>query len=229
MEKHYKLRVDIDHHDITLTHGLDKYSYVLENPRDSNPHIHYHLITTLTRDTFVKRVKKLSEYSVHETGKHGNGFYSLSLMKPDDDGYLRYDAYLCKQGNPTYHNYSIDEIVEIEDFQEKVKLDIAEKKKGRRTQYQCIVEEYFNEERIMADLTITIEYCVYAVVDYYAKNEILVREFMMQSLIQTLCLHYVPRFRSNFMSHLHNKVDTAFHHDVSCPCIAVLSSPTLLK
>lgn len=221
METHYKLRIDIDHHDDSLTHGLDKYSYIVENPTGSNPHIHYHLITTFTRDTFVKRVKKLSEYSATESGKHGNGFYSLSLMKPDDNGYLRYDAYLCKQGLPTYHGYSIDEIVEIENFQEKVKVEIASSKKARRTQYQCIVDEYFAgaEDGVTGDMVITIQYCVESVVDYYRKNLILVREFMMQSLIQTLCLHYVPYFRLNFISHLRDKVDTAHcvrHHLEEC-------------
>lgn len=233
MEHHFKLRVDLDRHDPSITLGVEKYNYVLETPTgvNPNPHIHYHLVSAFKRDTFVKRIKKLPEYSMEEVSSHGNGFYSLKKLTPDDDGYLRYDAYLCKQGPPTYVGYSTDECIDILNFQEKVTDEMAVAKKARRTQYQCIVDEYFSnaQDGFIGAIKVTELYCVECVVDYYHKERKLVREFMMLSLIQTLCLQYVPHYQRLFEDRLFANCG-AKHHlrpelPPGCPRLSHILNP----
>lgn len=199
----FKLRIDLLAHDESITKGIKKYAYVQEKV-DTNPHIHYRLETDLKRATIIQRVKKLPGY--HK----GNAFYSLRELKPDDDGYLRYDAYLRKEGKPTYVGYSEEDIKEIKEFDSKIKEEIKEKKLSKRTALQKIESAYFTDVKegidVKRDEYVTKEYVVDCVLEFYKQQGTLVREFFMVSLCQTLCLKYVPSYTVSFKRRLLDKI-----------------------
>lgn len=124
MEKHYKLRID-SHADevLDIVKGMTKYCFSYEGEETDNPHMHFHLVTDLTREALRSRVVKLSMY------RTGNGFYSLREMKSEEDGFLKYDAYIAKCHRITYRGYTEDEINLINKFNVECKEQMRQKKK----------------------------------------------------------------------------------------------------
>lgn len=200
---HYKLRIDSHSDDnLLITKGMSKYSYCYEGTDLGNPHMHFHIISDLKRASLIARVKALPHYV------KGNGFYSLRELRPEDDGYLRYDAYIMKETKPVYVGYSSDEITAIEEFDAKIKQEIKEKKQSRKTILQQIDDKYFSEvdDGILDGTYVMKEFVVDKVLEFFQESGSLVREFQMISICQTLCLKYVRSYSFTLRNKILEKI-----------------------
>lgn len=192
----YKLRIDGIHLNDKLLKGILKYSFVDEK-KDTNPHTHYYLETTLQRASLVARVKNLPTY------KPGNGFYSLRHLKPDEDGFLKYHAYMVKEGKVVYSGFPDDEIAEIIIYNDKIVADMKKKKKAKKTIINQIIEEYTYDETPPLDAHQVIT----DVIAFYKKHEKLVREFAMVSQVQTLLLRYLEDYGHTLAGNIFKAID----------------------
>lgn len=207
---HYKLR--IDSHDCveSITQGINVYSYVFEglssfeNPEESNPHTHFYLATRLKSDSIRKRIKKLPNY------KPGNGFYSLSKLDPGDDPdfpYLKYHAYMAKEGLPVYSGFLRERLNKLKhaivEHNAKVKLEIKSKRKSRRTILQQMEDDFKYSERTDLDRNTVVR----DVVEWYKINDKLPREFLMVSQVQYLLLKYDPDYQITLETNILRSID----------------------
>lgn len=98
------------------------------------------------------------------------------------------------------HNLPDDIIEKAIEHDTKVKEQIKENKLNRKTQLQKIECEYFQKPHMVTKCGQTYEVVwseedvMDVVIKYYKENEILVRDFMLISLVRTLCLKYVPSY-----------------------------------
>lgn len=188
--KSYKLRIDSHDSVERILKGINKASYVFENNDTlDNPHTHYYLETDLKRDSIIKRVKGLSEY------RPGNGFYSLRELQPEGNGYIKYHAYMLKEGEVQYRGFSDEEKKEIKEYQAQVKQEMKEKKQSKKTQLQKIEAIVIEEmKKLEADALPDERWILDQIIFYYREQGTLIRQFQLVSIAQTLCLKYVSGY-----------------------------------
>lgn len=131
MATHFKLRIteQLSQETVeTLMSGIGKYLYCYEGGGTTGkaPHMHFYFVTSIDKRNIVTRIKKLPQYTA------GNRYYSLKTMTPDDNGCMNYEAYMQKEGNSHFVNYTMDEIVAIEDLQDTIRNEHLNKVKKRR-------------------------------------------------------------------------------------------------
>ena len=184
--QYYKLCVDTDDM-YGLIEILDKYSskYLVcqENLLTDNAHCHAYLETLVKQATIRAAVVKV----------YGSGNSSYSLKELDEQYPLEYLAYCLKENNYK-HTLPQDIIDKAKEHNKLVKAGMADKKAKRRTQLQCIEDEYFSTQLAPGGACYDKQYVCDSVVQYYENSGILVRKFMLVSLCQTLCLKYVPSY-----------------------------------
>ena len=198
----YKLRVDS--HDLDQIGELVRrytscYLFCLENVGEENPHSHFYL--ELLPGAKVPAIRAF----IRKWTGGGNGKYSMKAVEYRPIAYL---AYCTKEGSYTT-NLPTELIKEAIAYDERVKIELKEKKKSRRTVLQKIEDKYFLSGEMAETNGHSIrlrpdgsywgqESIVHVVVDYYRSEGILVRQFMLVSLCQTLCLKYVPSYDYSF-------------------------------
>lgn len=201
--EYYKLRVDTDNI-MELERILLKYSstYLIcqENEGCENPHCHAYLETNTKQATIRNVLRK----------KYGSGNGSYSLKALDEQYPVEYLAYCIKEKNYR-HTLPEEQIEKAKEYDLKVKEEMKKKKAERRTQLQKIEEKYFSNvvDGIDTELNryVDVEHVADKVIEFYRENSILVREFMMISLIQTLSLKYVNSFDRSFKNRLIEKIN----------------------
>lgn len=163
-----------------------------------NEHVHMYLESPKDRGTLIKRITKLEDYTP------GNKFYSFRELSADEDDldFIKYKAYCIKEGKFEMKGIKPEERELIDTYDYNVKSEKKIKKQQRKTVLQQIEESYFgsvvdgvNRDR---DEFVTKEYVVDAILDYYKQSGGLVRQFMIVSLAQTLCLKYVNSYDYQF-------------------------------
>lgn len=187
--QHYKLRIDTHEHE-KLLKGITQYIISYENtPEMTNPHTHFYIKTDLKRRTLISRVKALISY------RPGNGFYSLRELEPDDDGYLKYQAYLLKQKNFTFVGFSDAEKEQIHQYNEKVQEQMKERKQKKLPVWKKIMST-INPANVDYDLILS------SVISYHRENEILVRVFQIISYTDTIYLKMCPEDATDYLKNL---------------------------
>lgn len=204
MIKYYKLRVDTDDLD-KMEEILKKYStnYIvsLENEGKDNVHSHSYFETTTKGPTIRNVLRKI----------YGSGNSVYSLKELDEAEPIEYLAYVIKEKKYRY-NVSEELIEKAKEYDSKVKEQIKEKKLKRRTVLQCL-EDYIKEHH---SSIFTNPYgpsqkdMVKIVVEYYKSQGILIRRFMLTSLVDTLSLKYVP----NYSERLELEILGSLNHSV---------------
>ncbi len=173
--EYYKLRIDLSISIAKIVNLVAKasnsYCYVLEK-LEHNPHVHFYLETLVLNETLRARIRKLC-------GK-GNRSYSLKKVEKHPMEYL---AYLLKEGKPVYVNIPDVVISESIAYDEKVKADLKAKKSARLKMPEKILA-YMEEKK----WNINPPNILTSVLMYVKENKILVREFYIISLVQTICL-----------------------------------------
>lgn len=187
----YKLRVDtVDKQIIThiCTHySPKKWVYCTENVMGENPHSHYYL--EMSKKTKIA----MADYIRKHVGS-GNRVYATAQCKEFEP--VEYLAYLTKQGDYESHNIDLTKAIE---YDEKVKQIIAEKKVQPKTQLDKIQLWSVEKGIEFSDVHSIID----TVIDYYKEQGILVRQFQIVSLVQTLSLKYLPDYRDQFKNDIY--------------------------
>lgn len=190
MTECWKLRVDLEvvSLDVVL-HLIDSvsnvYCYVREK-LDTNPHAHFYLETVVKEATIRNKLRKL--------GLTGNGKYSMKHV--DKAMPVEYLAYMLKEGKPVYVNIPPEVIEESKKYNEEVKASIKAKKEAKKTQLQQIEED-------IPDLSERdVHGIINGVVMWYKEKGILIRQFQLTSICQTLALKYTP----DYVQKLENKI-----------------------
>lgn len=196
---YYKLRVDtddIDKIEAILKKYTSSYIVCLENVGTDNTHSHSYLETTEKQATLRNVLRK--------TFGAGNSSYSLKEL---DERYpIEYLAYVVKE-KLYRHNLPQCEIDKAIEYDNNIKNEMKEKKANRKTQLEKIIE--LNKEALesmkegkgyaLPDIT-------KMVLKYYKDNKILVREFQIISLVQTLSLQYVDGYLDEYSRRIVDKM-----------------------
>ena len=179
---YYKLRVDtvaVSLNDVVKMVGNYSTGYMFSREGGTdNPHLHFYIETTTKEPTIRSNLRKL--------GLSGNGSYSLKSL--DSQYPTEYIAYMIKEGDYTCKNIPDSVIEDAKVFNSKVKEEIKLKKQAKKTQLQC-VEEYVHS--LGKDCTrFGLSSWLRCVLMYYKDSGILVREFQIIAISQTLYLKY---------------------------------------
>lgn len=220
----YKLRLDTDDNDLPLELCLKYFNTYLisfEGRDTDNPHCH--IFGTLKIEY---KEPALRSYIRKAVGS-GNGNYSLKKL--DNDKPIEYLAYCLKEDTNPRHNLPEALFKEAEEYNQKVKEEIKQKKANRRTQLQIIIDDhcshffpsdenpniYFYRTEPTKDdpnqykIFVGKETIINLVINYFKETGTLIRQFALISIIQTLLLKYVP----DYSRELYNKIDDqiSFH------------------
>lgn len=199
--KYYKLRVDtVNVEDTYIVDIIQQYStvymYCLEGYPD-NPHLHFYFETDTGSAMIRTRLRSL--------GLQGNASYSLKEV--DEQYPIEYLAYMMK-GNDWYQSGLPEEQITLaKEYNNKVKLEIKEKKKNRKTQLE-LVDEYVKENMkywVQKD-HYTLLPITSLVIQYYKEKGILFREFQIISIIQTIYLKYNKDAQERMVEKLIRKI-----------------------
>lgn len=181
----------------------------------------------------MKRFRNSFRYSYKDLldtlpdGKKGNSLYSITLIAQNDPFPLEYCAYLMKENCMDMVGFSDEERAQIIEHNNKVVTEIRLKEqKKKQSQYAQIEEEFVsrlteevdedgNRSYVMNTIGLRqagsreplSSYLVSLfVVTYWKDHELMVREFHMISIIQTLCLNYMHSGIGSLAQRLHEKI-----------------------
>lgn len=192
--KYYKLRVDTIDPEVLgyITHHYspDCYLVAVEGLTDTNPHSHYYL-------EMEGKPTALRAY-IRKTVGAGNGIYSL--VELDTEKPVEYLAYCIKGADYTSHNIDL-EPAKSHDF--KIKNDRVKLKKEKKTVLQLIIEHYKYDETGISDRAT----CIDQVILYHKEKGVLIREFAMISIVQTLLLKYDSDYSVTLSFNIHKAID----------------------
>lgn len=201
---HIEVRISShDEENLNILKNVSKYMYAYEGGKDGvRPHMHFYLVTPLKRGAIQARCKKLSGY------KPGNGFYKTSTLVPEpvdgfENDYIKYLGYIIKEANYVQDGFSLKELEEIVRYNEEYKAAYEKSlKKRRQTVLQQIEEKYFSdiEDGVNKSTNefVSREEVVDSVLEFYKDRGTLIRQFMIVSVCQTLCLKYVNSYTLSF-------------------------------
>jgi len=170
-------------------HYGDCFLYACENVDSENPHSHGYLKIKQRYES----IQALRQWARKNIGK-GNGAYSIKEL--DEEYPIAYLAYIIKENR--YVTDIPDEVMdEVRLYDEKVKTEMSEKKKSRRSQLQILTE--IIQTRIDEDdIDIYPQIVADIVINYYMENDKLIREFQIISLVQTLVMKFNEEYRRLF-------------------------------
>lgn len=142
MLTHYKLRITLTECDIKdvilYLSKYKQYAYCFETgKKEEHPHYHIYLISDIKEDTMRTQLRKLSKSA------KGNKLYSLKQLNLDEGEYaIEYLAYMMKEGDFKNENIPESTIIEAKAYDDKVKVELKEKKEKKKNRYTKIVLEY---------------------------------------------------------------------------------------
>lgn len=193
--KYYKLRVDTVDPEvlvhITRHYSPDCYLVAVEGLDGENPHSHYYL------EMEENTATNLRAY-IRRTVGTGNRVYSCS--EADSEKPVEYLAYCIKCAD--YQSHNID-LTAAKSHDYKIKDDRVRIKKERKSVLQSIIEHYKYDETGIMDAST----CIDQVILYHREKGVLIREFFLVSLVQTLLLKYLPEYSVTLAFNIHRAID----------------------
>lgn len=168
----YKLRCDItDENRQALRAYVRKISQKWMRVKElgttgENPHYHFYLETDVKDRTVRSHLRS-------HCGLVGNGAYSFKKTESMPMAYL---AYMLKEGKPVYKGFSDQERGDIEAYDEKVKLSIAEKKKNKLSLTDKIDDYIGPDDWDMG----------YKVIQYHLENRLVIRKAQIEAIVMTI-------------------------------------------
>ncbi len=212
MYEFYKLRIDTTNRD--LVHRLLRLycgTYLLcwEQIEGANPHCHLYIQLLANEEAFRTHLRK----------KFGAGNGSYSLKKLSSEKCVEYLAYCMKEKD--WQSSGIDQelLDEAEAYDLKIKNEIKEKKKARRTILETLednIDWVAMENEIKSshlycyeeDATVWPPYILDAVMDYYIEKKVLIRSFQVESVCVTLLLNHSEAYKKLYRKKLLNQLVT---------------------
>lgn len=202
--EYWKLRIDTEDRDAVeelCNRYFSQWLYAFEKGSfdDENPHCHFYF-STLKKEAAIRMY-------IRKTFGRGNRVYSMKNL--DEQYPIAYLAYCMKQGSFKIHDVPDDVLDEAKNYDNKIKNEMKEKKESKKTQLQKlmkVIEDLMDADGLDDGKWWTLERVSDIVIDFYKDNEILIREFMLVSLIQTLALKYVNGYDYKFRTKLMERI-----------------------
>lgn len=194
---------------LELLNALSPTCYVLcweyQNTKSERKRPHAHLYLEFEKSPNMKDIReKLRTY----IGK-GNSAYSIKAMDYVDEN-IQYIAYMLKEGMYT-HNLENSRYQKCKEYNEKVKLQLKEKKSTKKTVLEQIEEKYFSNVvdgvYVDKDLFVTPENTIRNVIEFYKETGTLIREFQIISIVQTLLLKYCQFYSDKLFDRILEKIN----------------------
>lgn len=207
MTNYYKLRTNLK--EISLKNDLDhwfnehcdSYAWCIEH-MDSNVHMHWYLETNKTMPLIRSFLRSLE--------MKGNRDYSLKTL--DSKRPVEYLGYLVKEGNYAFINLPSDLMDEAKAYNAKV-VDEMKEKRNKTKNRKDIIMQYLKNElaphiKYYSDskndfFTTPNEHMVEMVgsyiVKYFNDNDIIIRRFYVQNLIDTFLCKNSPQYVRYFL------------------------------
>lgn len=196
--EYWKFRADLDV--VSLVSVLEyvrKWSNVfcyVREKLDNNPHAHFYIESTTKEHTMRKHIRE-------KLGLKGNGSYSLKQVEKDPIAYL---AYMMKEGEPQFVNISSEVIDESISYNDVVKNSIKEKKEKKKSMIERVRNHLANT---MPDYPVkyTLEKYeeIYTkIIDFHIDNGVMLREFQLKSIFNTIGCECAPRFKTQYINKL---------------------------
>lgn len=162
--------------------------------QNETPHIHAYIEMSVDRETIKNDIRKA--ILPHIMKRPEWSFTQVKDWLDDPDG-IKPKCYALKDGDFTQKGFSEEEMLTLKQFEEKTKISIKEAKKERKTQLQQIEEDCkfsefdftFHEPKSHISTSVVI---------WYRDKGILIREFAIKSILQTLFLKYIPSYTEEF-------------------------------
>lgn len=198
--EYYKLRIDSDNLE-EVVKLISKYSdnwlCSIENEGTENVHTHSYIETYQKEATIRNAIRK--SYG------SGNGTYSMKELTEEKP--IEYLAY-CVKEKKYKHNLNQELVDKALEYDLKIKKDMKEKKENRKTILQRIEQKYFNNvvDGVLDGVYLGIETVLDKVIEFYKEEGILIREFQLVSLCQTLGLKYVNSYDRNIKRKILEKI-----------------------
>lgn len=178
-----------------------KYIYCFEGGPDTGqqPHLHCYMETInpiKNRYKIQKVVLPPPERRVVKKGKkfNGNPYYCLQVPTGEEvDGYnVRIVSYILKQGDYVYKNIPVDILGKALERDEQFRE--IKKKKKKLPVWKQIMDTITVPTNIpvIYPLREKRKFVMEKVLDYHLQNELLVRQFQVQSYTDTICLKLFP-------------------------------------
>jgi len=193
---------------------------------DDNPHVHAFFLSDSKVSALRMRIRRIAGkgngiFSMKELALENNmpswvesgdigavpdisENLTYDAVMGDDGGILenypyKYLAYISKQGNVQHRGFTTCELAWVDLYDHIVKLQIKAKKAKRVTQLQelCALVDAMKVEH--PNIPIRASDIPALVVDFYKDRGILVRQFQLVSLCQTIMLKYIPTYRINMV------------------------------
>lgn len=193
LTRYYKLRIDTNERkDVIelISSYAETYLCAFENQGSDNPHCHLYI--ELLSDPFVKTPTSAIRKAIRQKYGSGNGSYSLKEL--DAPYPLEYLAYCIKEKDYiTSDAFDLSKLKEAKAYDLKIKTEIRERKKARRTILQIL-----EEENDFSDPTIDSNRVIDIVLEFYKNRNTLVRKFQVVSLCRTILLKYSESYKIEF-------------------------------
>lgn len=215
--KYFKLRVSHlgntyeQVRDIVKKYSPDCWFGCYEISKQDVPHSHWYLELKVSPENVRRSIRDLKS----EKDKTGNRIYSLREL--DDEKPATYIAYIMKDGQIEHHGFTEEKIAECLAEDKRIKEEMAALKVKKRPILLEISERLEaklqdNEYPAMISgelryVPLTPYHLTDEVIAYFLDTGKLVREFMMISVVQTLCLKYIPRYRYTLKSRIMEKIE----------------------
>jgi hypothetical protein len=205
---HYKLRISYGRTEIKPEDFLDilfkdckHFAFVNEgNGVEIEFHTHYYIITDVKEATFRDHLRK----QFGSSKNLGNKVFSLKdLEHGNNEIAIEYLAYMYKEGQVVTSGSFWDPYIDIAiDHNKKVQAEIKKVKSSKKSQILQLISHieevyskceegfYVNDKREI----ITKESIIDLIIGFYKENNLLIREFHMISLAQTLCLRFISNY-----------------------------------
>lgn len=193
---YYKLRIDVlDELDVKVYRDLESKYFIsfiraYEEIEGHNKHFHYY-IESMTKAPTIRN------YIRTYIGR-GNGVYSLGLL--DEEKPMEYLSYIVKEEECVFYNISETLKEEILAYSRRVSAEIKEKRKKRKASDRTEVFKYL-DEKIEVDLIKPDMVCE-LIVDWYIKEEKLLRYFYIKNLAETYLCRRNAHYRMQFVRKL---------------------------
>jgi len=212
--------------DFFTGHNYDKLLLAQESG-DNGTNQHYQAYVLLPFKTDEDKKKGMKRIRASFTAKfktNGNKCYSVSAC--EELLPIEYCAYLLKENPIFVWGFTEEEYKQVEEHQIKVKEEIEEKKKKKSlSTYKKVEEDFLTRYKEVEDggsplfdtrglrqgrgeeEPISSSIVLLFVLDYWRKNELMIREQTIQNIVMTLLFRYMPSYQGTLQTRLLERIE----------------------
>lgn len=148
-----------------------------------------------------------------QSKENNNSKYATGIFKEEyPELPIIYIGYCVKQDKNPITNFDKEFLEKcyqewkVFDDTKKVKKEVKAKTELEKVDALLQLESWFKRDIELPYQSITVDQIIYFVVGYYKKEGKRVIEFHMKTLIQTLCLKYIPSYHNDMCKRLKDSI-----------------------